>query len=231
MNTLITGATRGIGRAVATRLAAASSKMLLVARNEALLEDTRSELQSHSARLQVHTCSADLGQADAIEKISKRAADEAFNPDVLILNAGLFVGGDLGNSPSTALRLALEVNLVANYELVQAFLPALKRSERPRIVLIGSTAALEPFGGGPIYSVAKWGLRGYARNLRDELMSDGIGVTHVVPGNTLTAAWDGIDVPADRLLRAEDIAEMVHATLSLSPQAVVDEVIVRPMLG
>jgi short-subunit dehydrogenase len=83
----------------------------------------------------------------------------------------------------------------------------------------------------PTYGIAKWGLRGFALNLRHELRDDGIGVTFLSPGGTLTDMWAGEDLPPNRLLEPTDVALMVAAITELSSQAVVDEIVLRPMLG
>jgi NADP-dependent 3-hydroxy acid dehydrogenase YdfG len=117
------------------------------------------------------------------------------------------------------------------YHCVKKFADILKKQAGSKVILIGSTAGIEAYPLGPLYGVAKWGLKGYAINLRKELMNDNIAVTLINPGGTLTDLWAGEDLPPNRLLEPSDIGKLVTAILTLSQQAVVEEIIVRPMLG
>ena len=154
-----------------------------------------------------------------------------FLPNVLVLNAGIFIEGSLANSPPQDFRETLKINFESIFHTVRLFVDFLRSQPASKVILIGSTAAYEPYPIGPLYGVAKWALRGYAINLRRELMKDGIGVTFLAPGGTLTDLWAGEELPPNRLLEARDIGKLVAAILTLSNQAVVEELVVRPMLG
>jgi len=151
--------------------------------------------------------------------------------DLLVLNAGYYVEGALNEIQDSDFERNMLVNCHSTHYIVSALLPFMKESQKGRIVIIGSTAAYEAYPLVPTYGIAKWGLRGYAINLRKELMPQDIGVTFISPGGTLTDMWAGEDLPEDRLLEPEDIGKLVAATMTLSHQAVVEELIVRPMLG
>ena len=105
-----------------------------------------------------------------------------------------------------------------------------QRQKHANDVIIGSTAAYSSYSV-PTYSIAKFALRGLATNLRKELMRENIGVTFLSPGGTLTDMWADVEVPPNRLLEPHDIAKLVDSIFDLSPQAVVEEIIIRPMLG
>lgn len=225
MNILITGASRGIGKAIAVRLSAAH-RLLLVARNLPGLDGVADNL-GH----EILTAKADLADQRDIQWLIDFAKAKSFRPDVLVLNAGTFLEGSLLSGNLEALQDTLAVNLVSSFSLVRGFAEDLKQSTYGRVVLIGSTASLEAYAFGQFYGISKWALRGYAVNLRQELMPFGVGVTHIAPGGTLTDLWAGEELPPNRLLDPDDIAKLVEATLSLSRQAVVEEIIVRPMLG
>jgi NAD(P)-dependent dehydrogenase (short-subunit alcohol dehydrogenase family) len=151
--------------------------------------------------------------------------------DLLVLNAGYFVEGTLLQLPDKDFQRNLTVNFLANHYLIRALLARLKAAPHARIVIIGSTAAYEPYPLVPSYGVAKWALRGYAINLRRELAPQGIAVTFLSPGATLTDMWKGVELPPDRLLRPSDIGLLVEAITRLSPQAVPEELVIRSMLG
>ena len=99
------------------------------------------------------------------------------------------------------------------------------------MVRIGSTASTTAYPNGGSYGIAKHALLGFTKNLREELKEAGIRVTAVLPGPTLTASWEGVDLPAERFIKAEDVSEAVFGTYRLSAQAVVEELLIRPQLG
>jgi NADP-dependent 3-hydroxy acid dehydrogenase YdfG len=148
-----------------------------------------------------------------------------------VLNAGYYIEGKLGEVADEDFRENLEVNFLSYYFLVKELLPLVRRSATRRIVIMGSTGAYEAYPGAPTCGVTKWALRGLAINLREELMEEHIGVTLLSPGATATRMWEREDVPANRLLNPNDIAEVVATIMRLSPQAVLDEVVMRPMHG
>jgi NAD(P)-dependent dehydrogenase (short-subunit alcohol dehydrogenase family) len=151
--------------------------------------------------------------------------------DILVLDAGIFRDGTLADIDLDDYYENMEVNLNSSVVLTQLLLPHLRRGVNARIVIVGSTAAYEAYPLVPTYGIAKWGLRSFALNLRHELMPEDIGVTFISPGGTLTDMWAGEDLPPRRLLEPRDIGVLVRACLNLSSQAVVEELIVRPMLG
>ena len=226
----VTGASRGIGFAIAEQLAEMCSHLLIAARTE-------EHIVAASGRLETTTCNiipmwGDLAQGQALAETAKSLLLNVSDKlDVLVLDAGYYVEGSLAEIAPDDFERNMLVNCHSAHYMVSALIPLLKLSSKPRIIIIGSTAAYEPYPLVPTYGIAKWGLRGYAINLRRELMQDGIGVTLLSPGGTLTDMWAGTDLPPGRLLDPTDIAKLVAASLLLSPQAVVEELIVRPMLG
>ncbi|HWT92531.1 MAG TPA: SDR family oxidoreductase [Solirubrobacteraceae bacterium] len=230
MKIIITGATRGIGNAVARRLAPRATEMLIVAQDEERLQHCQQELVSAGVR-RVETAAVDISKPGAAQLVRRVAESREFHPDVLILNAGIFIEASLVDGPEESFRRTLEANLTFDYAMAREFAGVLQLGDCPRIFLVGSTAGFEAYEYGPAYGIAKWGIRGLVVNLRHELRKVGIGVTHVVPGSTLTDLWAGEDLPENRLLEPDDIAKVIDACLSLSEQAVVEEVIVRPILG
>jgi short-subunit dehydrogenase len=227
---LITGGSRGIGYAIADAMANRGHNLLLVARDANRLLEAKKTITQRN-KVDVSTFVADLGTEADVERLADHCIASKCVPDFLVLNAGIFLEGGLINSEPDAYRRTLDVNLHSIYYLVRRLAPHMKAKAKPRIVLIASTAAYEAYPVGALYGVAKWALRGYAINLRKELMSEGIGVTLVAPGGTLTDLWAGETLPPKRLLEPRDIGVLVAALSDLSEQAVVEELIVRPMLG
>ncbi len=227
MNILITGGSRGIGKAIAKELNTAGHNLLLVSQNQSNLEKTRDEF--NNSQINIFACN--LGEESEIDRLFQFSETINFKPEVLILDAGIFIEGSLTNSKSEDFYTTMNVDLYHIYHSVKRYIDILKKQSNSKIILIGSTASLEAYPVGALYGVAKWGLKGYAINLRKELMKDNIGVTLINPGGTLTDLWEGEELEPNRLLEPSDIGKLVNVLLTLSPQAVVEELIVRPMLG
>lgn len=230
LNILITGASRGIGNAIATEVAHRASNLLVTSHYQDSMEKGISNIKQayEGAIFQIS-----IDQAEGVlaaRKISEWANQIIDHLDVLILCAGNYFEGTLMSIPDENFQNTMDTNFSFNYHIVKKLYPLLKRSNYTRIVIIGSTAAYGAYSV-PTYSVSKYALRGFAANLRSEFMVENIGVTFVSPGGTLTDMWSDVDVPSNRLLEPTDIAKIVDSIFDLSNQAVVDEIIVRPMLG
>lgn len=228
---LITGGTRGIGLAIAKQIAPHAKQLLITAKTAKHFPQARRALTAmHSP--DIFTFAANhANPTAAADRIGRWARSHVGSLDLLVLNAGYYVEGSLATIAKTDFETNLHVNFTVNHYLVQQLLPLVRKSALRRIVFIGSTAAYEAYPAVPTYGVAKWALRGYAINLRKELMKEKIGVVFLAPGGTLTGMWDGESIPAGRLLDPQDIARLVETQIVLSPQADIEELICRPMLG
>ena len=157
-------------------------------------------------------------------------------PDILVNNAGNFVGGNVYNEPAGSLEEMINTNLYSAYHLTRSLLPAMMNDRPPGITArhifnICSIASLNAYPNGGAYSISKFALAGFSKNLRDELKPHGIKVTAVYPGAVMTDSWRGFDNSQGRIMEAHDIAAMILAASKLSPQAVVEDIILRPQLG
>ena len=231
MKVLVTGATRGIGRAIVDEIAPLCSELTILARHADSLLALAASLETSMPALRVHLLPVDLSDLAGTSAAMNAWSQEVAGLDVLVLNAGTFSEGSLTEIPISDFEESLRINLLSSVVLVQSTTPMLSRSEKGRIVLIGSTAAYEDYPIVPSYGVIKWGVRSYASNLRHELRPLGIGVTLLSPGGTLTDMWEGEELEPNRLLEPRDVARLLVDTLTLSHQAVVEEIIVRPILG
>ncbi len=228
---VVTGATRGIGRAIVESIAPQCSYLCGVASSRSRLESLESQLRQVHPELRSRMVAVDLGAGEqAAEVVADAVFEDSGSIDFLVLDAGVFVEGGLTRISPDEYARAMAVNVDANVYLCQKLVPALRKGAKPRILIVGSTAGLEAYPPGPSYGVAKWALRGLAINLRHELMDDRVGVTLLSPGATLTDMWEGEEVDAGRLLAPQDVATMASAILKLSEQAVVEEIRIRPML-
>lgn len=233
INALITGGSRGIGNAIATKLAPRCSNLLLTATDATRLAKSAASVASVTPSTCVEILARDLrdGRLAAVD-IANWAAECVPELDMLVLNAGYYVEASLAEVPEEIMRQNLEVNFLVNHFLIQELLQLLRASTRhATIVIIGSTAAYEAYPLVPTYGIAKWALRGLAMNWRAELAKEAIRVSFISPGPTWTSMWEGEELPEDRLLEPTDVATLVDSLCDLSGQAVADEVILRPLLG
>jgi NADP-dependent 3-hydroxy acid dehydrogenase YdfG len=125
----------------------------------------------------------------------------------------------------------METNVYSAYYLTRYLLPQMMKRKSGHIFNICSIAALKAYKYGGSYSITKYAMAGLSVNLRDEMREYGVKVTAVYPGAVYTASWEGSGIPAERMMTAEDIADMIYTSSSLSPQACVEEIVIRPQLG
>ncbi len=230
MNIVITGASKGIGKAVAEEFAAAGNTLLLCSRNEFNLYETVSELQTKYPAATIFAKPADLSIKEEVIAFGKWCIEKA-TPDVLINNAGFFQPGSIYNEPEGVLENQINTNLYSAYHLTRTILSAMMKKKSGHIFNICSIASLQPYENGGAYSISKFAMYGFNKNLREEMKPHGIKVTAVLPGAVLTDSWGNFDNAANRIMEATDIAKMIYAATQLSAGACVEEILLRPQLG
>ncbi len=230
---VVTGGSKGIGRAVVSRFLRAGYPVATCARSAADLATLTTEMRAEVPGAVLHTLPADLSVAEDCARFTAFVLALGRPVEVLVNNAGAFIPGRLQDEPAdgSQLRQMLAVNLLSAYDVTLALLPGFIAQGHGHIFTICSTASITAYPNGGSYGIAKHALLGFTRNLREELKTSGVRVTAVLPGPTLTASWAGIDLPADRFVQAEDVAEAVFSAYSLSPHAVIEELLIRPQLG
>ena len=231
MNAVITGASKGLGKAFARVFAEGGYNLLLCARTETDLKATETELAREFPGVRVLAAAFDLSREAGAKAFGAWVLKNGGAVDVLINNAGRFIPGNLGDEPEGTLEAMMNTNLYSAYHLTRTLLPSMMEKKKGHIFNICSVASLKAYSNGGAYSVSKFALLGFSKNLREELMPHGIKVTAVSPGAAYTASWEGTGVDPERLMRAEDVARMVFAASSLSAQATVEDIIMRPQLG
>lgn len=230
MNIVITGASRGIGKAIAEAFASEGHNLLLGARNKEVLEKTAAELRKNFARCTVHIMPADLSD----KKNANAFADWCLGiatPDILINNAGVYTPGSLLNEEPGTLEKMISNNLYSAYHLTAHLVPPMIKNGKGHIFNICSVASLQAYEGGGSYSISKFAMYGFSQNLRHELKDKGIKVTGVFPGAVFTDSWGTFDNSSGRIAEAADVAVMILACTKQSPQAVTEEIIIRPQKG
>lgn len=232
MNVLITGASRGLGKAIAEIYAANGHQLFLSSRNELALTATAQGIAAKYPQVTVHSRAFDLSRKEQATALAAWMEETGGAPDILVNNAGSFEPGSVYNEPEGVLERQLSVNLFSAYHLTRAILPAMMKNAHGRHIFnMCSIASLKAYNNGGAYSVSKFALLGFSKNLREEMKPHGIKVTAIMPGATLTDSWEGFDNSSKRIMEAEDIAKLVFSASQLSVQACVEEIVVRPLLG
>lgn len=227
---LVTGGTKGIGRAIVERFAREGYDIYTCARNAADLEAMKQELLAQFPSIQVFTMQADLSKMDEVKAFAA-AVKELTTPDILVNNTGVFLPGSIHNEPEGNLEFMMQTNLFSAYHLTRAFAEDMITRKSGHIFSIGSIAGITAYANGGSYAISKWAMLGFTKCLRQELKEFNIRVTSILPGATYTASWEGVELPVERFMKAEDVAEAVWGAYNLSAYSVVEEMIIRPQLG
>lgn len=231
MNVIITGASKGIGKAIATGFAAMGANLFLCARNEVDLYNTVAGLQLKYPDSTIKAQPADMSKKDAVQKFGQWVLGKASTIDVLVNNAGQFIPGSIYDEADGLLEQMMATNVYSAYHLTRTLLPSMMATRQGHIFNLCSIASLQAYPNGGSYSISKFALAGFSKNLREELKSYNIKVTAVFPGAVMTASWGDFDNSKKRIMEADDIAAMMIAATKLSAQAVVEDIIIRPQLG
>jgi short-subunit dehydrogenase len=231
MNAVITGASRGIGKATAEIFALHGYNLYLCSKNETNLLETINELKAAYPNIDIDGKAMNLANKEEARLFGEWITNTAGSVDILVNNVGTFIQGNVSDEPDGALEQMLEVNLFSAYHTTRSILPSMKAQKSGHVFTICSIASLDAYPGGGAYSISKYALLGFTRNLRQELKEHGIKVTAVIPGAVYTDSWKGSGVSEQRIMEAEDIAKMIYAASHLSPQAVVEDILLRPQLG
>lgn len=230
MQVVITGASRGIGKEVATFFAREGADLFLCSRNMDKTRVWQQELMK-TYGIQITSFNADLGDPLQVKLFAKQLLNATDQIDIVVNNTGIYEPGSVYNEPEGQLEKMISVNLYSAYHLTRALLPSMIKRKSGHIFNISSIAALKAYANGGSYSISKFAMAGFSKNLREEMMPLGIKVTTVHPGATMTSSWEGADIDPKRIMEASDIAKMIVAASKLSQQACVEEIIIRPLLG
>jgi len=227
---LITGATRGIGRALALEFAGRGCSIAFCARSEAAVSAFELLLRRDFS-IDAFGFAVDLSSKNEVQQFGALATKRLGGLDILVNNAGIFLPGTIGMEEEGVFEQLMSVNLAAPYHLSRAVLPALKQSKRAHIFNVCSTASIMAYTNGGSYCISKFGLLGMTKVLRAETLGSAIRVTAVLPGATLTDSWAGSDLPAARFMQPEAVAKAVGACWDVNESSVVEELLVRPLQG
>lgn len=230
---LVTGASSGIGRALALALAAAGAHVALVGRRVETLETVAADARRLGSTAGPYP--ADLGEERGIAALVERLQRDLARLDILAHAAGVFALGTTASAEVAELDRQYATNVRAPYALTQALLPMLRR-QQGQIVFLNSTVGLRAAANVGQYAATKHALRAVADSLRDEVNADGVRVLSVFLGRTATPMQASIHASEakpyapERLIQPDDVATVVLSALSLPRTAEVTDVSIRPML-
>lgn len=220
----VSGASKGIGLAVARRFLADGCEVAISASTDASLAEVQ--------RLEpaIRTYRADMSVKAEVEALA--AWLNEWGPlDVLVNNVGRFLPGAIHSESDEIFEELMLTNVYSNYYLTKRLLPAMMARQQGTVVNVCSIASIMAYASGGAYSISKHALYGFSKVLREEMKPHGLRVISVLPGATLTASWDGVELPPERFMPAEDVAEAIFGACRLSERTVIEEILLRPLLG
>ena len=227
---IITGASKGLGKAIAEKFAAAGHHLILCSRNEKVLQATRKEVARKYSNEKIEIFATDISKKENAITFGNFCLKNA-TPGILINNAGSFLPGTIHTEKDGVFEAMMETNLNSAYYLTRTVLPAMMEAKSGHIFNMCSIASLAAYESGGSYSISKFALLGFSKNLREELKSYNIKVTAIIPGAVYTDSWSGSGIDPERIMQVDDVANMVYAASLLSPQACVEDIVMRPQLG
>ncbi|MES2386585.1 MAG: SDR family oxidoreductase [Bacteroidota bacterium] len=228
---VITGASRGIGKAIALKLAQNNFCLAMSAQNPARLAGLRDRLKDEFPNQEFHIFPADLSKKNEVLAFADSVIETGVPVDILVNNCGIYIPGQVHSEPDGRLEQLIETNLYSAYHLTRALSPGMKKHKGGHVFNICSTASLTPFPDGGSYAISKFAMYGFSKALREEFKQFGIRVTSVLPGPVYTDSWEGANLPESRFMKPADVAEALWAAFSVSGQTVLEEIILRPQLG
>lgn len=229
MNAVITGASKGIGRAIALKLAQEGYNLALCARSLTDLKSLQSDLLQISPNANIYIEALDCADLQALHSFAKQAQAKLGFIDVLINNVGQYLPGTILEEANDALSLQMQTNVYPAYTLSKFFGKEMRSQKSGYIINICSIASFNVVKEAASYSVTKVALLGLTTILREELQTSDVKVSAILPGATYTSSWEGTQIAPEKFIQPEDVAQAVWTCLSLSPGATIDQLILNPI--
>ena len=224
---VVTGAGKGIGAAIACKLAGLGATVVLAARTRSDLESTAKQIARDGGKTEIAEC--DLKDLHAVEQVAQRVEKTFGRADILVNNAGIGTfGGPLHTMPPEQWDAVINTNLRGVYYAIRSFAPMMIREGRGEIINISSIAGKNALPNGAAYAASKWGLNGLSYSVAEELRAHNIRVSVVCPGSTNTELGPHQGKNTTKMLQPEDIAHVVAMLVTQAPQSFASEIILRP---
>ncbi len=227
---VITGGSKGIGKALVHKFASMDFDIITCARNQKDLNTLKTEVEQHY-KISCHVFAVDMSDKQQVMTFASQINKMEGHVEVLINNAGLFIPGQVHTEEEGSLEMMINTNLYSAYHLTRSLVPAMKQRNKGHIFNMCSTASFVPYVNGGSYCISKFALLGMNKVLREEMKEHNVRVTAIMPGATLTASWEGVDLPEERFMKPEDVAETIASAYLMSHRTVIEEIIMRPQLG
>jgi 3-oxoacyl-[acyl-carrier protein] reductase len=222
----VTGASRGIGFAIAQRLGQMGARVSICGRDAAKLEESAATLRSDG--IDVLSAVADVAREDQILPFVQKTQKEFGAIDILVNNAGIGLFGPFHECSEADWNRVMDTNLKSVFLVSRAVVPEMIRRKTGHIINISSLAGKNTFANGAIYCASKWGLMGLSGSMAEDLRGYGIRVSAICPGSVATEFSGQSKKNPDKALQAEDIAHAVAALVTQSPGSFISEVHIRP---
>jgi len=227
---VVTGGSKGIGKAILEKFSKEGFDVATCARKLPGLNQLKAELESKFGN-QAYIHSADMADRKQVYAFTDFVNNLNRPVDVLVNNAGYFISGRVTEEPEGTLESMIDSNVYSAYYTTRGLVKSMQERKEGHIFNICSIASIAAYPNGGSYAISKFALLGFSKVLREELKTFKIRVTAILPGATLTASWEGVDLPEERFIKVEDVADTVFAAYALSGRGVVEEVLIRPQLG
>ncbi|HEV2490062.1 MAG TPA: SDR family NAD(P)-dependent oxidoreductase [Candidatus Acidoferrales bacterium] len=223
---IVTGASRGIGFAIARRLGQMGARVALCARGQQRLEAASSKLRQ--AGIETLALPADVSRAAEVSAVAEAAAKSFGALDILVNNAGIGRFAPVHEFSEADWDALLDTNLKGVFLMSRAVIPGMIARGRGHIINISSLAGKNFFAGGSVYCASKWGLLGLTYSMAEDLRGYGIRVAAICPGSVATDFSPHPGKKMDKILQPEDVAHAVAMILTEAPQSFISEVLLRP---
>ena len=224
---VITGAGRGIGAAIAIKLADMGARSIICGRTRAALERTAAAIQRDGDQSTVIEC--DLTDLGSVEALAEHVGREFGRVDILVNNAGIRgQQGPLQELPPDGWDNIVNTNLRGVYYMIRAFAPLMIRAHTGHIINISSLAGKNPIPNGAAYAASKWGLNGLSYSVAEELRAHNIRVSVICPGSVHTDFNPHTGKDAEKMLQPSDVAHAVAMIVTQAPQSFASEILLRP---
>ena len=231
MNIVITGGTKGIGKAIAEKFAEEGFNKAICARTKEDLKKLKKQLKKIYPKGSIITKKVDMQSKKQVEKFANLLLKKWGGVDVIVNNAAAFIQGSILEERDGLLESMMATNVYGSYYLTRKLLPNLINQKKGHIFNICSVASQKVYPNCSSYVISKFALLGFSKVLRQELMDKNIKVTAVIPGATLTNSWAGVELPEGRIMPPEDVAKAIWAAYDLGPSSTVEEIVMRPTMG
>lgn len=228
---VITGGSKGIGRAIVDHFAGQGFDIITCSRNEEDLQELKKTMEEKHVGVKLYCQKADLAIKQEVDRFVAFCKDLSRPIAVLINNAGSFVPGEIHDEEEGALEKMISVNLYSAYNLTRGLIGGMMERRSGHVFNMCSIASIIAYKVGGSYCISKHALLGMSKVLREEMMEYNIRVTSILPGAVLTDSWAGVDLPVERFIKPEDVAATVYNAYAISERSVVEELLIRPQLG